>query len=1209
MMKQLIVLLTGILSLCAFTSAQDSFGHARNRARNVHSGNLIRTTFYNHGMLGSIRGDQSLIYGGEWPINSGMVQMGNASSYVATELRVFAGIDATGDSTFTFINPVAFCQGWDPNRFSHDTLGTFLGFEPLSGYLNLSQKEQNPNEAVAMSHQPFTWPPFWPDKMDDPNDPGWRASWNGYFGKDQKNADQESFYVVDDYPFKKKVSGYTMPLPIPSDPSRGGLGLRQDIRGMQWSNPDAEDCIFWIYDIENIGTLNLDKTVFGLNVGASMGAKLGENTDYDDDCATFYREISLTVNYDWDNIGTGGYTPVPWAGFAFLESPGNATDGIDNDGDGLFASGGGKLIETSDFIKSYSVGERIVLINYNNYERTVATMPAEGISFKVKGRTYQKMPNTPLQEIPRNGIDDNLNGIIDESDGALAPDSVYYYLYIRDPIYNNQDYLAKDYISGQGLFNLMIDERRDDGIDNDGDWDVNNDDVGLDGKPGTGDFGEGDGLPTSGAGTSLPGEPNIDKTDVDESDQIGLTSFIFYEYGAITYSNDDDMWRVSRPGFFDGHLENVDADYIFSCGYFPLLPGQSEFFSVAMIYGWDEQDILKNKEIVQKIYNSNYNFAVAPEKPTVRAVAGDRKVTLYWDSKAEESYDRFLKEYDFAGYKIYRSTDPGFVDAGIITDGFGSNYGENNRFFTKPIAIFDKIDGVFGFFPLTSGRGIQFNLGSETGLVHTFVDSPLVNGRRYFYAVTAYDKGDIEKNIMPSETNKFVTIDASGNIKTAENVVVVVPSGPALGYVPPGFDEQPKPVGNSLTTAQIGVRFIDPDSLIDGEEIEINFLDQSMDKRDNNFNGLIDANDPDEYLPTLTTGFELRSVTRNVLIDTVWIYEYKQGKDGWKLIKNLYEDNDGDPRTFRAIVKGMEFYFYNPVFGILDRPDIGIFKGIKWSKTIDHATAYKLQFTKFDLGGFYPGTPYPRQYEIIFYDDIIGKSSTIYAILKATGSPIPLPARDVNFKIFDKQTGEEIKFGFVEGTDAASRQHHGYFSAKDRIIFTETLPNDSTIITWSLLNNSVEDTTFIKNYGRRLGRGDTLSLIPDYPFNSNSTYRFTTRGHKIDLQLAKTGLDNIRVVPNPYVVSVPWEPKNPYTSGRGPRQIHFNNLPQKCTIRIYSIDGSLVRKLEHESPMTSGYLAWDLLSSDNMEISYGVYIYHIDAPGIGEKVGRIIIIK
>jgi len=1204
-MKRCVFIILVLLSFLLNSFAQDQHGSNQYRARNVHAGNLIRVTFYNHGMLGAIKGDQSLVYAGEWPINSGLVQMGNASSFVGSTIRTFASIDSTGDSLYVDLTPVVFCQGWDPNAFSHDSLGRFLGFEPLPGYYNLTNKEKDPYHAVAMSHQAFTWPAFWPDKLEDPVDAGWRGHWNGYFGKDQKNADEESYYILDDYQFNKKISGLSLPRPIATESLRGGLGLKQFIRGLQWSNPDAQDCIFWIYRIQNIGELKLHQTVFGLNVGASIGARLTANSDYDDDCATFYREIDLTVNYDWDNIGTGGYTPVPWVGFAFLESPGNALDGIDNDGDGLNTPGGGHLITQADFLKFYNVGDPVVLIDYASadYKRTVSTMPAEGVRIQFKGTTYIKKPNAPLQEIPRDGIDDNLNGYIDESDGAVAPDSMTYYLYIRDPKYNNRDYLAKDYLTGEGLANLMIDERRDDGIDNNNDWDANTDDVGLDGKSGTGDAGEGDGQPTAGQG-NLPGEPNVDRTDVDESDQIGLTSFIFYEYGAITYSNDAQMWDVSRPGFFDGHLENVDADYIFSCGYFPLLPGLEESFSVAMIYGEDQADILRNKDIVQKIYNSNYNFAVAPEKPRVRAVAGDKKVTLYWDARSEsDSYDRYLRVYDFEGYKIYRATDPGFSDAGSISDGYGYPR------FVKPLAIYDRVDSVFGFFPKTYGTGVQFNMGSETGLVHTFVDSPLVNGKRYFYAVTAYDKGDVDKNIAPSETNMFVTVDASGEISTGENVVVVVPQAPSLGYQRPEISEQPQLVGSGISSGTIEVKYLQPEVLVDGDRYEVQFLDISMDHRDNDHNGLTDGTDRGELMPTLTTGFVLKNLTRTIPNDTIWFFNYRQELGEWKMVENLYEDNDGDPRTLKATVQGMEFSIYNPPPGLVNLPARSIYGGVQWSKNIDYFESYNIRFEKFNLGGFAPGTEYPRQYQVVFYDQIVKTSDLLRVKLATTNSYIPLPPKDVNYRVFDKLTGEELPFAVVDGTLTPKLVQPGFFSAKDRIILFEKLGNDSTVVTYNILNNSSEDTVFYNRYGRMLGAGDTLNVYPEFPFTGDTRYQFAVRGQKVDRTYAKENLEKIKVVPNPYVVTAAWEPLNPYSSGRGPRSLQFIHLPQKCTIRIFAVDGTLVRTLEHDSPMTDGSHEWDLLTKDNMDLAYGIYIYHIEAPGIGEKTGRILIIK
>jgi len=141
------------------------------------------------------------------------------------------------------------------------------------------------------------------------------------------------------------------------------------------------------------------------------------------------------------------------------------------------------------------------------------------------------------------------------------------------------------------------------------------------------------------------------------------------------------------------------------------------------------------------------------------------------------------------------------------------------------------------------------------------------------------------------------------------------------------------------------------------------------------------------------------------------------------------------------------------------------------------------------------------------------------------------------------------------------------------------------------------------------GEGDTLNLYPEFPFTGNSRYQFKVKGQRIDQAYAARNLDKIKVVPNPYVVTASWERSNPYSSGRGPRSVQFIHLPQRCTIRIFAVDGTLVRTLEHDAPMSDGSEEWNLLTRDNMDLAYGVYVYHIQAPGVGEKTGRILISK
>ena len=102
-----------------------------------------------------------------------------------------------------------------------------------------------------------------------------------------------------------------------------------------------------------------------------------------------------------------------------------------------------------------------------------------------------------------------------------------------------------DYTTGLGSNDPLLDEARDDGIDNDGDWDPLIDDLGADGVALTGDAGEGDGFPTN-------GEPHFDKTDVDESDQIGLNAFEYFSPpGAVRMRDDQGLWDRMAPGHFD----------------------------------------------------------------------------------------------------------------------------------------------------------------------------------------------------------------------------------------------------------------------------------------------------------------------------------------------------------------------------------------------------------------------------------------------------------------------------------------------------------------------------------------------------------------------------------------------------------------------------------------------------------------------------------
>jgi len=298
---------------------------------NIHSGNQIRTTFYNNGFVGRI-GSKPEDIGGEYPINSGHEYIGDMLVMVGAEITDIYG--ETRHSVVTPRGPQVSARTGD--KSSDGSL--WYTWEALPGYANpdttlvamtdLKDTEYDNlaiNPLTAASYKSAdkfgaTWPDVWPDRMGDLVDPGWPGKWNGYFGKNYFNADQESFYVMDDYNDQRYLF-----YPDSTDTDRRGLGLQAVCRGFQWSQVLAQDVLFTLFDITNIGTTEYDKVVFATIWGGMVGG------DGEDDSADFDKEENVTYTWDFDGIGQGGWTPVYSCGTAFLESPGNSIDGIDND--------------------------------------------------------------------------------------------------------------------------------------------------------------------------------------------------------------------------------------------------------------------------------------------------------------------------------------------------------------------------------------------------------------------------------------------------------------------------------------------------------------------------------------------------------------------------------------------------------------------------------------------------------------------------------------------------------------------------------------------------------------------------------------------------------------------------------------------------------------------------------------------------------------
>jgi len=89
-------------------------------------------------------------------------------------------------------------------------------------------------------------------------------------------------------------------------------------------------------------------------------------------------------------------------------------------------------------------------------------------------------------------------------------------------------------------------------------------------------------------------------------------------------------------------------------------------------------------------------------------------------------------------------------------------------------------------------------------------------------------------------------------------------------------------------------------------------------------------------------------------------------------------------------------------------------------------------------------------------------------------------------------------------------------------------------------------------------------------------------------------LDLINVVPNPYYAF------SEYERNRIDTRVKITNLPDQCTVTIYNVSGKMVRQFKKDNLVTS--IDWDLKNSIGVPISSGVYIIHVEVPGVGERI-------
>jgi len=211
--------------------------------------------------------------------------------------------------------------------------------------------------------------------------------------------------------------------------------------------------------------------------------------------------------------------------------------------------------------------------------------------------------------------------------------------------------------------------------------------------------------------------------------------------------------------------------------------------------------------------------------------------------------------------------------------------------------------------------------------------------------------------------------------------------------------------------------------------------------------------------------------------------------------------------------------------------------------------------------------------------------------------------RPVNFRLFELGSNERVPCVIEESLATTN----GRIDKGELIILVVPKPN-SYVLTpaWRISFPGPADST-IPFIGPL--EGERYVVRPAIPFGREDSYEFNTTESIVRTGETAAILDRISVVPNPYIEAAIWE-QQPYLKGRGERKIFFINLPARCVVRIYSVNGYLLREITHDGMQdASGSVFWDLTTSDGLEVASGLYIYHVDAEGIGTKVGKFAIVN
>jgi hypothetical protein len=622
---------------------------------------------------------------------------------------------------------------------------------------------------------------------------------------------------------------------------------------------------------------------------------------------------------------------------------------------------------------------------------------------------------------------------------------------------------------------------------------------------------------------------------------------------------------VTNTGWIDGSLDNPgDRRIILASGPFTMALGDTQELVSAWVggLGGDHKNsitVMKfNDRFVQTAYDSLFNLPKPPENPPVVATAINNTILLDWgtDSAALARTEKriVIGNYRFEGYKVYQFPDPSGRNGVLL-----AQFDLRNGVQTIRQPVLDPITGELLILPVQYGtdNGLQRQLIIDRDAVR---GRPLVNGQRYYFAVTTY-------NFTPDTINPFKTYESS------PQVVIVVPETPRPGTrysyafldtaavrdLVGGNDANVRPIIYNPASARGDLYHLRFDSTTTATSFKWTLTNAATGKV--LYANMTDFSDTMKY-QVQEAGYDLRlalpptGMRRVVDQNNADVFNFPNSDNTYRVlsITGSLDTIGGRGRTARDFEMRFD----------------GTGSYAVSVRALTRATI-RVPFSVWDLGRSSSDTP--RQVIAVMADS--GNTVSTWNL-----TPNSFVQGGRSYRIFEPIWISSIPYP-TGANDSAG-------VAAQAVVLSQVVANISHV------NNAVHRAIIANVLGNGVppANGTKIRFVKYHEVRHGDIKVIdvgkVTSG---DVALARKDVDAIKVFPNPYYGL------NRAETSRERRFVTFNHLPENATIRIFNLAGVLVRTLRHPEDNSRGpgqFFDWDLQNDNGLPIASGIYIAYVE---------------